>query len=76
MWPNPQFPADLVTFTEEIFNGKLHFLYSGWFNNHMTPTYSWCVMVSNSNFATLSLSLGHNLEHFALKSLRKMVDGF
>ena len=19
MWPNPQFPADLVTFTEEIF---------------------------------------------------------
>ena len=25
MWPNPQFPADLVTFTEEIFNGKLHF---------------------------------------------------
>ena len=25
-WPNSQFPADLVTFTEEIFNGKLHFL--------------------------------------------------
>ena len=23
-----QFPVDLVTFTEEIFNGKLHFLYS------------------------------------------------
>ena len=28
MWPNPQFPAALVTFTEEILNGKLHFLYS------------------------------------------------
>ena len=28
MWPNPQFPADLVTFTEKIFNGKLHFLCS------------------------------------------------
>ena len=28
MWPNPQFPADLVTFTEEIHNGKLHFLCS------------------------------------------------
>ena len=27
MWPNPQFPADLVTFTEEIINGKVH-LYS------------------------------------------------
>ena len=28
MWPNQQFPANLVTFTEEIFNGKLHFLCS------------------------------------------------
>ena len=27
MWPNPQFPADLVTFTEEILNnGNVHFL--------------------------------------------------
>ena len=25
MWPNPQFPADLITFTKEILNGKLHF---------------------------------------------------
>ena len=23
MWPNPQFPADLVVFTEEILNGKM-----------------------------------------------------
>ena len=28
MWPNPRFPLDLVTFTEEIPNGKLHFLCS------------------------------------------------
>ena len=28
MWPNPQFPADLATFLEEILNGKLHFLCS------------------------------------------------
>ena len=28
MWPNPQFPPDLVTFTEEILDGKLHFLYT------------------------------------------------
>ena len=28
MWPNPQETADLVTFTEEIPNGKLHFLCS------------------------------------------------
>ena len=28
MWPNPQESADLVTFTEETLNGKLHFLCS------------------------------------------------
>ena len=28
MWLNPEFPADLFTFTEEICNGKLHFLCS------------------------------------------------
>ena len=36
MWPNLRFPADLVTFTEEILNGKLHFLcgasqFQAWF---------------------------------------------
>ena len=25
MWPNPQFPADLVVFTEEILNGNFIF---------------------------------------------------
>ena len=28
MWLNPQFPADLVLFTEKILNGKHHFLSS------------------------------------------------
>ena len=28
MWPNRQFPADLVTITGEILNGKLDFLCS------------------------------------------------
>ena len=28
MLPNPQIPSDLVTFTKEILNGKLHFLSS------------------------------------------------
>ena len=28
MWRNPQETADLVTFTEEILYGKLHFLFS------------------------------------------------
>ena len=29
MRPNPQFHVDLITFTEEILNGKLHFLRNG-----------------------------------------------
>ena len=28
MWPNPKFPADLVTFTQKILNGNLLFLCS------------------------------------------------
>ena len=32
MWPNPQFPGDLVTFAEEILNKKLYFFY----NNNFT----------------------------------------
>ena len=29
MWPNSQFLADLVTFTEEMLNRKLQVLYNG-----------------------------------------------
>ena len=28
MWSNPQETADLVTFTEEVLTGKLHFMCS------------------------------------------------
>ena len=28
MWPNPQFSADLFTFTKKVLTGKLHFLRS------------------------------------------------
>ena len=38
MWPNPRETADLVIFFEEIFNGKLHFLCSGW--NCVCPGYA------------------------------------
>ena len=36
MWPNSQFPADLVTFTEKILNGKLHFLCSARWYIHLS----------------------------------------
>ena len=44
MWPNPQFPADLVTFTKEILNGKLHFSCSGTCSVYLLLTFqqvSW-----------------------------------
>ena len=37
MWPNLQFPVDLVTFTEEIVNGKPHFLCNG-------MSWYWCTL--------------------------------
>ena len=41
-------PADLVTFTEEIFNGKLRFLYSAFpiFGVSFTTFSSFCSKVS------------------------------
>ena len=36
MWPNPQEFADLVTFTEEIFNEKLDFLWSDCYFLYLT----------------------------------------
>ena len=38
MWPNPQFTTDLVTITEEILNGKLHFLCS---DTHSVRSIFW-----------------------------------
>ena len=40
MWPNQQETADLITFTEESFDEKLHFLCSGCDNcykTHLNP---------------------------------------
>ena len=34
MWPNPQIPVSLVTFTEEILTEKLHFQYSDSYKDH------------------------------------------
>ena len=37
MRPNPQFSVDLVTFTDEILNGKLHFLCSDYKSTNIDP---------------------------------------
>ena len=43
MWPHPQETADLVTFTEEILNGKLHFLWSALYNNFEARSYVFSI---------------------------------
>ena len=45
MWPNRQLPEDLVTFTEEIPNGKLHFLCSA-----VIPSPKFNVFMRNFDF--------------------------
>ena len=42
MWPNPQFFDDLVTFTEEIFYRKLHFLCS---DDYSWDSLSWFIII-------------------------------
>ena len=46
MGPNPQLPADLVTFNEEILNGKLHFLCSVYLENITHVRYSYVNPIS------------------------------
>ena len=46
MWPNPQETADWVTFTEEILNGKLHFLHGDIF-------WKGCIIQEYSRFANV-----------------------
>ena len=48
MWPNPQVPADLVTFTEQIRYGKLHFLCSD--GSILRDTILYCVLWNNIAF--------------------------
>ena len=67
MWPNPQFPADLVTFTEEILNGKLHFLWSNCFENFrkiyretLIPGYLFVIVVGLQSVALLKKDSGKN----------------
>ena len=51
MRPNPQFPADLVTFTEEVLNGNFIFfavtsllLYMNW---KKRKQFIWCVCLDD-----------------------------
>ena len=54
MWPNRQETVDLVTFTEEILNGKLHFLCNVVTSTSIGTT-SACI-TSSKTFILLSTS--------------------
>ena len=58
MCPNPQFPVDLVTFTEETLNGKLHFLFSVYAVQQLVR--QLVLKVSISKEVAFALSLGHD----------------
>ena len=55
MSPNPQETADLVTFTEEIYSGKLHFLRSNsickWEHGHEMCRSELWVLLEDSQLA-------------------------
>ena len=51
MWPNPQFSADLVIFTEEILNAKLNFLCSDMSSGKLIFDYFyWVCLHKESRF--------------------------
>ena len=75
MWPNPQETADLVTFTEEILNGKLHFLCSVLgtllFNKNMIDLFYECTDSSAAGYAddTAPYSCETDIYSFAFELL-------
>ena len=65
MWPNPQFPADRVTFTEKIFNGKVHFLCSSWKikRNYFKLKVTWRIIKKRATFKTNKIQCYLSLKH-------------
>ena len=65
MGPNLQFPADLVTFTEEILIGKLHFLCSERLSLsfiRLSNFFLWCLKISYSVFSQSASFLGRGFQ--------------
>ena len=58
MWPNPDFPADLVTFTGEILNWKFHFLCSVYCMKEIPNTALVPSGVSLTSWGGVTLALG------------------
>ena len=69
MWPNPQFPADLVTFTEEILNEKLYFLCSGISKEYFINIIKSVKILLNHNYNQRYIK--NPAKHLKLSFLRK-----
>ena len=61
MWPYPPFAADLVTFTEEILSGKLHFLWSVFWKGSDSEEIYLFVRLSEIIFKTFQKNSNNNL---------------
>ena len=61
MWPNPEETADLVTFIEEILNGKLHFLCSACSQGIITKIFVSAVLMT-SVFSTFVNLVWNNIQ--------------
>ena len=76
MWLNPQFPTDLVTFTKEILNDKLHFLCSvkETIQPHINPSPSdkTLLLLWNKRFLT---EIYKNTKHLLSKCFKNAVFG-
>ena len=57
MWPNPEETADLVTFTEEILNGMIHFLCSAFSLIILYSESSYCIQSDHVVFNVLRMHL-------------------
>ena len=76
MWPNPQFPEDLVTFTEEILDDKLYFLCNVYQKLHIHKSISQDmsnnIFTAKSKPVTCGVNIdimNYNVRHFGLTSL-------
>ena len=67
MWPNQQETADLVTFTAEIFNGKLHFLCSVKTDNcstHKRFSTKICIYNNNNNNKDNKMKVENKMKYY------------
>ena len=73
MWVNPEFPADLVTFTEEIFPWKLHFLCSDIWQSYLL---SKLLMIRKKHWFNMKTAYNAHENKTSGPNLVKSASGF